>query len=300
MCERIGSPDLEYVATAVRVQSQTGGSLAGLFDTLSETVRERQRHARKVKALTALGRMSAIVLVRCRSGSAALMTLLSPAYMAPLYTTSGGHTLIVVCLPFDGDRLPAHEANRLGEVLAMIILLVAGLGCLALLGFQLVRPRRDRRPPAPRGTRSGPLLGGRRHGRRPGARTEVRASCTRLRPVGANPPEALAKAVAARHLRAASPRRHVSPPDRRALHGGPGRPDDRRRARGLHARGRRTADRARDRLRPRPPATCPASSSVGLPPAGRQDRRGAAALRRPARDRNRGRDELRRRGQLPG
>ena len=52
MCERIGSPDLEYVATAINVQAQTGGSLAGLFDTLSETVRERQRHARKVHALT--------------------------------------------------------------------------------------------------------------------------------------------------------------------------------------------------------------------------------------------------------
>jgi tight adherence protein B len=97
MCERIGSPDLEYVATAVRVQSQTGGSLAGLFDTLSETVRERQRHARKVKALTALGRMSAIVLVSMPIALGALMTLLSPAYMAPLYTTSGGHTAIVVC-----------------------------------------------------------------------------------------------------------------------------------------------------------------------------------------------------------
>jgi tight adherence protein B len=97
MCERIGSPDLEYVATAVRVQSQTGGSLAGLFDTLSETVRERQRHARKVKALTALGRMSAIVLVSLPVALGALMTLLSPAYMAPLYTTSGGHMLIVAC-----------------------------------------------------------------------------------------------------------------------------------------------------------------------------------------------------------
>ena len=98
MCERIGSPDLEYVATAVRVQSQTGGSLAGLFDTLSETVRERQRHARKVKALTALGRMSAIVLVSLPIALGALMTLLSPDYMAPLYTTSGGHKLIVVCV----------------------------------------------------------------------------------------------------------------------------------------------------------------------------------------------------------
>ena len=98
MCKRIGSPDLEYVATAVNVQSQAGGSLAGLFDTLSETVRERQRHARKVRALTALGRMSAIVLVLMPIGLGALMTLMSPSYMAPLYTTSGGHIVMVICL----------------------------------------------------------------------------------------------------------------------------------------------------------------------------------------------------------
>jgi tight adherence protein B len=98
MCERIGSSDLEYVATAVNVQTQTGGSLAGLFDTLSETVRERQRHARKVKALTSLGRMSAIVLVAMPIGLAGLMTLISPQYMTPLYTTSTGHVLIGVCL----------------------------------------------------------------------------------------------------------------------------------------------------------------------------------------------------------
>jgi tight adherence protein B len=98
MCERIGSPDMEYVATAVNVQSQTGGSLAGLFDTLSETVRERQRHARKLKALTGLGRMSAIALVAMPIGLALLMTLLSPSYMAPLYTKSAGHMIIAVCL----------------------------------------------------------------------------------------------------------------------------------------------------------------------------------------------------------
>jgi tight adherence protein B len=98
MCERIGSDDMEYVATAVKVQSQTGGSLAGLFDTLAETVRERQRHARKLKALTGLGRMSAIALVAMPIGLGALMSLLSPDYMAPLYTTSGGRILIAGCL----------------------------------------------------------------------------------------------------------------------------------------------------------------------------------------------------------
>ena len=98
MCRRIGSDDLEYVAIAVNVQAQTGGSLAGLFDTLSETVRERQRHARKVHALTSLGRMSAIVLVGLPIGLAALMTVISPTYMTPLYTTSGGQMLVGICL----------------------------------------------------------------------------------------------------------------------------------------------------------------------------------------------------------
>ncbi len=78
MCGRVGSPDLDYVATAINVQSQTGGSLATLFDTLSETVRERQRHARRVRALTSMGRMSATVLICLPFGLATLMTLISP------------------------------------------------------------------------------------------------------------------------------------------------------------------------------------------------------------------------------
>lgn len=98
MCERIGSEDLEYVATAINVQSQAGGSLATLFDTLSETVRERQRHARKVRALTSMGRMSATVLICLPFALAFLMTLISPRYMSPFYKTSTGHILIGFCL----------------------------------------------------------------------------------------------------------------------------------------------------------------------------------------------------------
>ena len=98
MCQRIGSPDMEYVATAINVQARAGGSLAALFDTLSETVRERQRHARKVHALTALGRISAVALVFMPIALGALMTLISPSYMSPMFTTSGGRILIAICL----------------------------------------------------------------------------------------------------------------------------------------------------------------------------------------------------------
>jgi tight adherence protein B len=98
MCARIGSPDLEYVATAINVQSQAGGSLATLFDTLSETVRERQRHARKVRALTSMGRMSATILLGLPFGLVALMTMINPVYMKPFFTTPTGHGLIGYCL----------------------------------------------------------------------------------------------------------------------------------------------------------------------------------------------------------
>jgi tight adherence protein B len=98
MCGRVQSPDLDYVAVAINVHSQTGGSLAALFDTLSETVRERQRHARRVRALTSMGRMSATVLVCLPFGLAGLMTLIDPSYMAPLFKTAGGHILIGVCV----------------------------------------------------------------------------------------------------------------------------------------------------------------------------------------------------------
>jgi tight adherence protein B len=98
MCERIGSADFEYVATAVNVQSQVGGSMAGLFDTLSETVRERQRHARKVHALTSMGRLSAAILISLPFGLVLIMSVINPTYMAPLFTTSVGHLLIGFCL----------------------------------------------------------------------------------------------------------------------------------------------------------------------------------------------------------
>ena len=48
---------------SVGIQREVGGSLAELFQTVSETVRERQQFRRKVHALTAMGRTSAYILV---------------------------------------------------------------------------------------------------------------------------------------------------------------------------------------------------------------------------------------------
>jgi tight adherence protein B len=96
--ERIGSKNFSFVITAVSIQRQVGGSLAGLFDMVADTVRQRQQFARKIKGLTAMGRASAYVLVGLPFFVGLAMTVLNPEYMDPLYHTSTGHHLILMGL----------------------------------------------------------------------------------------------------------------------------------------------------------------------------------------------------------
>jgi tight adherence protein B len=96
--ERIGSKNFGFVITAVTIQRQVGGSLAGLFDMVADTVRQRQQFARKIKGLTAMGRASAYVLIGLPFFIAFALTVVNPTYMHPLYHTPTGHTLIMVGL----------------------------------------------------------------------------------------------------------------------------------------------------------------------------------------------------------
>jgi len=98
MADRLGSKNLRFVITAVTIQRQVGGSLAGIFDMVADTVRQRQQFARKIRSLTAMGRMSAYVLAGIPFFLAFAITAMNPEYMAPLYTTSTGHKLIAVGL----------------------------------------------------------------------------------------------------------------------------------------------------------------------------------------------------------
>ena len=98
MAERIGSKNLDFVINAVAIQRQVGGSLAGLFDMVADTVRQRQQFARKIKGLTAMGRMSAYTLVGLPFFIAFAISLLNRQYMEPLFHTSTGHKLIVIGL----------------------------------------------------------------------------------------------------------------------------------------------------------------------------------------------------------
>jgi tight adherence protein B len=95
MGDRVGSKNLSFVITAVTIQRQVGGSLAGIFDMVAEAVRQRQQFIRKIRGLTAMGRASAYVLVGIPFFMLGALTLLNRGYMEPLYHTSTGHKLML-------------------------------------------------------------------------------------------------------------------------------------------------------------------------------------------------------------
>ena len=96
MGKRIDSEDLRFVLMSVAMQREVGGSLSELFETVSEVVRERQQFRRKVRALTATGRMSAYILVCIPIVIAISVSLISPGYMSPMWNTTTGQVLIAV------------------------------------------------------------------------------------------------------------------------------------------------------------------------------------------------------------
>jgi tight adherence protein B len=77
---RVGQDDLLFLIMAVNVQSQTGGNLAEILSGLSRLLRNRAKVNMKVRALSADGRMSAVVLSLIPFILFGLISLMSPSY----------------------------------------------------------------------------------------------------------------------------------------------------------------------------------------------------------------------------
>jgi tight adherence protein B len=77
---RVGQDDLLFLIMAVNVQSQTGGNLAEILSGLSRLLRNRAKVYIKVRALSADGRMSAVVLSLIPFILFGLISLISPSY----------------------------------------------------------------------------------------------------------------------------------------------------------------------------------------------------------------------------
>ncbi|MHA7261625.1 type II secretion system F family protein [Arthrobacter sp. TMN-37] len=93
---RMHSDDFVWVSQAIQINREVGGNLAEVLDQVNETIRERGEIKGQIKALAAEGKFSAYILITMPFAIVAMLMLLSPGYMAPMFSHPLGWVLIAV------------------------------------------------------------------------------------------------------------------------------------------------------------------------------------------------------------
>lgn len=93
---RADSEDMNLVVTAVLVQRASGGNLAEIMDTVSESMRERERLTGEVKTMTAQQRFSGTVLTFWPIGLLGVFALMNWDQTSLLFTTTVGQVLLLI------------------------------------------------------------------------------------------------------------------------------------------------------------------------------------------------------------
>ena len=80
--ERIRNDDLSMVITAININTQVGGNLVTMLESVTRTIRERVKIFSEVRVLTSQQRFNSYLLTLLPVGVGALMLLINPDYMS--------------------------------------------------------------------------------------------------------------------------------------------------------------------------------------------------------------------------
>ena len=94
MSYRIQAPDFDWVVDAIKIQSAVGGNLSEIIEQVGDTIRARVRIKRQVDALTAEGKISALVLFVLPFGLCGFIAMTNPSYIKPLFSGGIGYVML--------------------------------------------------------------------------------------------------------------------------------------------------------------------------------------------------------------
>ncbi|MFB9307644.1 type II secretion system F family protein [Agromyces hippuratus] len=94
--QRMRSEDFEWVAQAIAINQETGGNLAEVLDQVGKTIRDRNEIRRQVRALSAEGRLSAIVLVALPILVFLFLVIVQPTYFSSFFQNPLGIVALIV------------------------------------------------------------------------------------------------------------------------------------------------------------------------------------------------------------
>jgi tight adherence protein B len=93
---RIGQDDLPLFVTAVAIQGSTGGNLGEILENLSGVIRQRFKMRRKIRALAAEGRASAIILSSLPIAIFLIIQIVAPDFYASVWHESMTQTALAI------------------------------------------------------------------------------------------------------------------------------------------------------------------------------------------------------------
>lgn len=94
MAGRVGSEDLELLATSTAIARQLGGNLAELFEGIAATIRERFRLEGRIAALTSQGKLQGVIVASLPLFVAAFLQSYRPDLLAPMFESGYGYALV--------------------------------------------------------------------------------------------------------------------------------------------------------------------------------------------------------------
>ena len=98
MAERNGLQEYRFFATALSLQSQTGGGLSETLDNLADVIRKRVAVRQKGQALSAEAKMSSLVLASLPPLAGVGLWLMNGAYITLLFVDPLGQKILATAI----------------------------------------------------------------------------------------------------------------------------------------------------------------------------------------------------------
>jgi tight adherence protein B len=92
---RMPTSEVRFFSIVLAIQQKTGGNLAEALNNLSSVLRARKLMVEKIKALAGEAVASAFIIGAMPPGVMILIQLMSPHYLAPMFTDPRGHVMLI-------------------------------------------------------------------------------------------------------------------------------------------------------------------------------------------------------------
>ena len=99
--ERMPCEDMRLLTSAIRLTSQTGGSLVDVLTQMVDMIRSRVEFQQKLRTLTAQGKFEALAMASAPLAAFVLLYFCQPSLMTPLVTTTIGWCAIAVAFTLE-------------------------------------------------------------------------------------------------------------------------------------------------------------------------------------------------------